>query len=363
VVDVEEVPGPFAPTLNRSPLTHAQPLAPSACARGLLAQDPHRAVPQVELTGAGLSWLPRQDLLESGADPHVVVEVDDEGIAHLRFGDGELGLRPCAGAAFQARYRLGNGAQGNVGPEAIAFAVLRQGLLDGVELRPRNPLAAQGGLAPEPVAQAKLVAPTAYREELMRAITAADYAALAERIPGLQAADAELAWMGSWYEAQVAVDPLDTEEPRPELLEAIEGGLHPYRRVGHDLEVVSAQYVPLDVELTVCVEPASLRAHVEAELLRVFSDRTLSGGALGFFHPDNLTFGTGVFLSRLVAAAQAVAGVQHVEVTRLERLFQGPNGEIAKGILPMGVGQIPRVDNDPDFPEHGQFHVVMRGGR
>jgi hypothetical protein len=35
---------------------------------------------------------------------------------------------------------------------------------------------------------------------------------------------------------------------------------------------------------------------------------------LGFFHPDNLTFGEGVYLSKLVAAAQAVPGVEGVTV-------------------------------------------------
>jgi hypothetical protein len=70
-----------------------------------------------------------------------------------------------------------------------------------------------------------------------------------------------------------------------------------------------------------------------------------------------------VYLSKLVAAAQAVPGVQHVEVTKLERLYDGPNGEIKKGLLPLATGQIAQVDNDPDFPEHGQFHLVMRGGR
>jgi hypothetical protein len=309
-------------------------------------------------------WRPRFDLLESsGEDPSFVVEVDDQGYAHLRFGDGELGQQPAAGAAFKARYRLGSGPAGNVGAEAIVFAVLRSGLLDGVLLKPRNPLPAKGGTPQESTAQAKLLAPTAFLEQVKRAITAADYTTLAERHPRLQSADAKLAWMGSWYEARVAVDPYSTEEPAPAFLEYVEGTLHPYRRLGHDLEVAAAEYVPLDIELTVCVLSEYLRGHVEADLLRVFSDQVLPDGSKGFFHPDNLTFGGRIYLSRLVAIAQAVPGVQHVEVTRLERLYDGPNGELKQGLLPLGTGQIARVDNDPDFPEHGQFHLVMRGGR
>jgi hypothetical protein len=437
VVDVEELPGRFEPTLQKPGLTFAQPLAASGAASPLLAQDPREALPQARLyslppmkpeeaallgpdtlldptvlvrqiqdshnltaqavkamlslqtrqlidalvpeapLGADLldallrdlhrlihPWESRYDLVESWTDdPHFVVEMDDLGQAHLRFGYGELGQQPTAGATFKARYRVGNGPTGNVGAEAIAFLVQKQGLLDGVTIKPRNPLPARGGTVQEPVAQAKLLAPTAFLELIMRAITADDYATLAERIPKLQGADARLAWMGSWYEAQVAVDPYGTEAPDPALLEEVEGFLHPFRRLGHDLEVVAAEYVPLYIELMVCVMPDYLRGHVEAALRLVFGDGVLPDGSLGFFHPDRLGFGGGVYLSQLVAAAQAVPGVQHVEVTRLERLYAGPNGELAKGVLPLGNGQIAQVDNDPDFPEHGQFHLLMRGGR
>lgn len=437
VVDVMAMPGPFEPTLQKAPLTYAQPLAAAPAASPLLSQDPRQALPRVVLyslppmtpeeaqllgpdtlnnplplvreiqkpknltaqavkamlsrqtrllldalapdapLGPDLSesllrdlhrlirpWWSRLDLVASQEeDPHFIVEMDNQGYAHLRFGDGELGLQPRAGSAFKARYRIGNGPEGNVGAEAISFAVLRQGLLDGVVLKPRNPLPARGGTAQEPMAQAKLLAPTAFLELIMRAITADDYAVIAERGPRLQGADGELAWMGSWYEARVAVDPYGTDEPDPALLESVEGGLHPFRRLGHDLEVVAAKYVPLDIELTVCVKPDYLRGHVEAALLQVFSDRVGPDGTRGFFHPDNLGFGQNVYLSHLVAAAQTVPGVQHVEVTKLQRLYEGANDEKEKGVLPLGMGQIAQVDHDPDFPEHGQFHLVMRGGR
>ena len=49
------------------------------------------------------NWKPRYDLIESGPDDrHFVVEIDNDGIAHLRFGDGELGFQPPAGMTFSA---------------------------------------------------------------------------------------------------------------------------------------------------------------------------------------------------------------------------------------------------------------------
>jgi predicted phage baseplate assembly protein len=311
-------------------------------------------------------WSARGDLLESGPDTlGFVAEVDDDGRAHLRFGNGDTGFAPPAGTAFTVVYRAGNGRLGNVGAEAIRHLVLRNLSLSGAILRPRNPLPARGGTDPEPLADVRLLAPHAFRQELQRAVAAEDYARLVERdfAGRVQCAAATLRWTGSWTEVLVAVDPLSSEEDVPRLLCEIERALHRYRRIGHDVVVRRAVAVPLDVELSVCVLPHVLRGHVESALLDVLGDRLLPDGRKGLFHPDNLTFGQGIALSRLLAAAQAVAGVASVEVTKLERLYEGPNGEIAAGFLPIGPLEIARVDNDPRFPGNGQLRLTMGGGR
>ena len=310
-------------------------------------------------------WTPRFDLLESGPDDaHFVVEMDNDGVAHLRFGDGELGRRPSPGSAFYALYRVGNGTRGNVGAGAISQLVSRS-TLAGPTLSVRNPLPALGGTEPEPLAEAKLYAPTAFKQRFERAITASDYAVIAKSDfdPILQQAAAELAWTGSWYEAEVALDPRGVESTSVPLADAVADRLERYRRLGHDLRVEPARYVPLDVVLTVCVLPHYLRGEVEAALLDVFTAGLRADGQPGFFHPDQFTFGGGVYLSRLVAAAQAVPGVESVMLTKLERLFEGPNHEIENGVLPLGPLEVARVDNDPNYPEHGRFALVMQGGR
>jgi len=115
--------------------------------------------------------------------------------------------------------------------------------------------------------------------------------------------------------------------------------------------------------MTVHVQAHYLAKHVKAALLDVFSDRSLGNGKRGIFHPDELSFGTEIDLSRLVAVAQGVAGVESVVVDRLQRLYQGRNGEIESGVLRIGELEIPRLDNDPNFPEHGRFQLYMQGGR
>ncbi len=230
--EVPQTTKPFHPVLQQAPLTFRQPLPPaprSLPAARLLAQDPRQARPQIKLTAApevfaGVAWSAQRDLLDSGPDDlHFVAEVDDDGRAHLRFGNGENGFAPAAGATFTAEYRIGNGRAGNVGAEAIHSLVWRDGSLPGVTFRPRNPLPARGGVDPEPLADVRLLAPHAFRTDLQRAVTADDYARLTERdfAGRVQRAAATLRWTGSWTEALVAVDPWSGEADVDGLLREI----------------------------------------------------------------------------------------------------------------------------------------------
>jgi hypothetical protein len=354
-------------------------------ASGALRQQPREALPCIDVFQTEIDplahelrneiipednprpqWSPRYNLLESdGLDRHFVAEVDNYGRAHLRFGNGELGRAPEPGSNLEAIYRVGNGSKGNVGAESISYIVFRRkGSIDAT-LKVRNPLPAQGGIEPEPIAEVKMFAPGGFRKELQRAITADDYARLAELAAAnkVQRAAGNLRWAGSWYEMRTAIDPLGVEDTEAQFRDDLLSSLYRVRRMGHDLAVENARYVPLNIALQVCVLPAYLRGHVKAALTDVFSNRVLPNGRRGFFHPDNLSFGQGIYLSRLVAAAQAVEGVESVRVTRLQRLFEGPKAELEKGLLPLGPLEVARDDNDPNFPEHGLFVLEVGGGR
>ena len=371
LADTSITPERYRPQLKQAPLTFSQLLVADAPASRVLRQDVREALPQVWLTSdpapsGDSAWVAQHDLLgSSGLDQPFVAEIDNDGRAHLRFGDGELGRSPEAGMKFHAVYRAGNGTAGNVGAEAISRVVTRKTRLSGGIAGVRNPLPAVGGSAPEPVAEVRLFAPQAFRRELQRAIIADDYAAIVQRdfSGSVQRAAATLRWNGSWYEVLVAVDQFGKAEADDALLDEIAKRLHRYRRIGHDVTVKSARLTPLDIAMTVCVHPHYLRGHVKAALLDLFSNRVLADGRKGFFHPDNLSFGKGIYLSKLVAAAQAVTGVESVQVTKLERLYEGDNGEIENGVLPLGPLEVAQLENDPSFPEHGKLTLIVGGGR
>ena len=308
-------------------------------------------------------WYAHPDLFASQPDErHYAVEIDNRALAHLRFGSEGLGLPPAADLSFAAYYRVGCGIDGNVAAEAINLLIHRETRISGVSVTVRNPLAAVGGIDPEPQNDVKMIAPFAFRDTLERAIIADDYAAIAQRDTRLQRAASVLRWTGSWYEALTAVDAIGGEAA-PDLLDGIETTLHHYRRIGHDLDVRAAVAVPLDLAFDVCVKPDYLREHVKSELQRVFSNRRLRGGQLGFFHPDRLSFGQGIYLSDLIATAQAVEGVDSVQLRRFERRFETSTEALDQGVLPLRPMEIARLDNDPNQLENGRIEFVMRGGR
>jgi hypothetical protein len=424
--DVQFRPRHFRPRLTRAPLVFSQPLpAGMVPASGLLKQDPRQAMPalrvlsfldpkcraqawipvsqKVPLLQSGPAqqgppdkksdqqqqphaktvttaqeplpaerWLPQYDLIDSSSESrHFVAEIDNEGQAYLRFGDGDSGKQPTAHLRFLAAYRIGGGPEGNVGAEMITHLVYRANRPAGI-VSVRNPLPASGATFPQPISEVKMFAPQAFRNRLERAVLASDYADIVLRdfSAVVQRAHAELRWSGSGYEVLVAVDAFGGGEASPELLDSVKAHLQRYRRIGHDLVVRPAVPVGLILELEVCVSPEYLVGHVKAAVLDIFSSQRLPGGALGFFHQDRLTFGQNVLVSEIVAAAQDVPGVLSVVVTGLRRIGDqhDPNGAIpddavVNGFLALGPLEIARLDNDPGQPENGRLILRMRGGR
>lgn len=371
VTEKVSIPETYRPVLKKNPVTFCQPIEPGMAATRMFRQDVRQALPQIWLTettseGASAEWTAKRDLLASAStERYFVAEMDNEGYAHLRFGNGELGKQPAAGTRFAAKYRVGTGTAGNVGADVIHHLITRKTTLSGTAITVRNPLAATGGAAPEPLAEVRLFAPHTFRKRLERAITPADYAAIVMRkfSDQVQRAVAALRWNGSGYAVLVAIDLFGREEADDALLKKIEDRLYRYRRIGHDLSVRSAQRVPLEIALSICILPGYFRGHVKAALLDVFSNRQLPDGRLGFFHPDNLSFGDGIYLSKIVATAQAVTGVESVVVKEFHRFHEPAADEIENGLLSLNPLEIARLDNDPSFPENGLLTLTIGGGR
>ena len=307
----------------------------------------------------GLTWRYRNDVVDS--DPFgrdYALEIDDERRAHLRFVEhGSGGPQP--GTRFWATYRVGNGKTGNVGAEGITRIGFRREPLTGRGLVVRNPLPAQGGTDPESVPSAKLVAPHINRK-LKRAILDDDYVQIVrEQFPGeIQSSRATITPGPLAHLVRVSIDPLAHVQNVPELIHRVSERLSRYRRIGHDVVVLPPVVVEIVLTLSISTRPGYLWEHIHAELRRVFSDRLRPDGSQGFFHPDRRTFGEGLFVSEIIAAARKVVGVRGVEINEFCRKGEGEAASernLAEGVLTLGPLEVVALaSGSPTFKPAGE---------
>jgi baseplate J-like protein len=328
----------------------------------LMNYDASEAVPSITLAGTydevTTTWTPLPDLLESGAeDPNFVVEVESNGVARVRFGDDTNGKFPDSGTVFTATFRVGNGTAGNIGAESLRYYAGDPRIAGCT-----NPMPATGGVDPETNAQIQRRAPQAYMTQ-ERAVSRADYEAVTERSPHVKQAVAQLRWTGSWYTVFIAAEPESAGNLTPAVQRSLTRLVNRYRLAGQDVQLESPQYVPLEIQLTVCVDPEYFQADVKQALMGELGSQLQPNGQPGYFDPDSFAFGETVYLSRIYAAARKVAGVTSVTASTFQPQGVATKAYLRRGEIPLGALQIARMDNDPSFPNYGRLTLVMQGGK
>jgi hypothetical protein len=353
----------FYPELAHSPLTFSVPFTGAGSATSFLSPGTAGARPSISLSDDHTNtWSPEPDLLGSGPEDRVFVpEIEFDGSVRLRFGDGRYGTAADPGVAFTASYRVGNGAVGNIGRDALAHAVLPAGYpaLPNRIAAVRNPLPATSGLDPEGMEHIRRFAPFSY-ESQQRCVTEADYATITTQLTGGLAARGTLRWTGSWYTAFVSIDPTELTAG---AVDETKSGLRKLRMMGTDVAVEAAVIVGLEIELRICVDPQHFQGDVFDALMRVFISGDQCDGRAGLLNAANFSFGQTVYASPLIAAAQAVEGVRSVSLVTFTRMDAPWVDGVAQGYLTMGRLDIPRCDNDPNHLDHGRFRLDLDGGK
>lgn len=374
----KSVPVRFRPKLSERPLTFAAPFDASKIPKSAKAvmkwsmREPLPAIILQEVGAEGAAkgnpeWEPKRDLLNSASNKReFVVEMESDGTAYLRFGDSKQGARPGAETKFIAHYRIGNGVSGNVGAHSLVhIATNNATFIASVEEGTKvwNPCPAQGGTEAETIEEVKQYAPNAFRTQ-ERAVTAGDYEEFAKRCrPDIQRSATTFRWTGSWKTVFISVDRLEGLDVDANFEKELRNCLEQYRMAGFDLEVDAPIYVSLEIEMNVCGNPKFFESDIKQALLEVFSSRILRDGRRGVFHPDNFTFGQTVYLSQLYAAAQAIEGVDSVQITKFRRQGINTDEALLSGKLLLGRREIARLNNDRNFPERGVFNLCVNGGR
>ncbi|RXF74121.1 hypothetical protein [Hansschlegelia zhihuaiae] len=387
-------------TLPDGPLTHqAMPPEPVYAADGRLVPGRHDLAADVREVGPAIVlsvlttegdvelWTPAPHLFESGSyDQQFVAEVDNDAAVRLRFGDDRYGRAPADVVAVTARYRIGVGRSGNLGAGSLVHIVAPTAaeMTDpadpsaapapfvGIE-RVFQPLPARLGAEAETIEQVRQLAPEAFRAIQFRAVTEADWEEVALRHAEVAAAKARFRWTGSWHTVFVAIHPRDearlTRLPgggaalATDFAAAMRAHLGRFRVAGYDLAVHAAVYVPIEIELRLCVRAGHFHGDVIAAVRRALSNRAYADGSRGFFHPLAFRFGDAVYLSRLYQAAEAVEGVESATALVFKRYWEVPGDAIARGLIAMGPMEMPVLEDDPNFPERGVLRIGAVGGQ
>jgi len=319
---------------------------------------------EVEVGGDRDPWDEVVDLVHSDDSDergdHFVVETDEEGRSLIRFGDGTNGRKLPAEAVVHCQYQIGEGLEGNIGAEMLTrFTGMNSASTNITKIW--NPFNAENGRAPEPVAELIRRVPEAYRYRQLRAITLKDYVDRAEELEQVSKASACYLWTGSWRTVRVTIDPVGSTALSEALEEKVMRHLEAVRLIGEDLEIRPPLLVPLEIEIKLCIHPDYWVEDIREILEQEFSDGYTPDGRLGFFHPDNWTFGQALRESQLIGPIQSIRGVDHILEVKMKRWNSPASG--TAGVVSVRSNEIILVKKDPDHKEHGSIHFDVQGGR
>lgn len=296
---------------------------------------PPRSTLEVRVNGE--RWNEVETLFGQGARARVFITWrDDAGRTHVKFGDGRTGARlPTGLGAVTARYRKGVGTVGLVAPGALSMLLTRPLGVRSVA----NPVASAGAADPDPAEALRRAVPLGVMT-LERAVSIADYAALALTWPGVVKARAvriaaaggprvRVTAVGADGAAIATDDPLATG-----LLARLRAAGDPY--VAVELGTYQPDY--FQVEAALKLDPAApadaVRAAAEAALRVCFAIE----------HRD---FDQPVLHAEVTAMLQVTPGVLACAVTALRTLSREARDGALLPDTTAGVDRILLLDPRP----------------
>jgi predicted phage baseplate assembly protein len=336
--------------LKKSPLTYL----PATDPEGLSAVES-----TLILSVNNVLWTEVPSLTESAPDDQVyTLAQDDTGVTTVTFGDGFNGARPpTAKDSIVARYRKGLGTSGNVAAGGV------QQLIDSTPglQKVTNPTPTGGGDDAEDISQIRQNAPGSLRV-FSRAVSVADYAALALTYPGIVKAsaayvtrDAELRAIPNPYiQLTVATADRTPLAAQPVLTAGLRSFLDARRDPNVPLRIIDFTPVYIDVTATIDIEDRSPRQGTLAEARAAMPE---------YFSFERLQFGESIHLSGIYAALEAVPGVRDAVVTVFRRL--SPNASDPNVVLDhvfIGPTEIAVIANDPQDAAQGTLTINLGEG-
>lgn len=122
--------------------------------------------------------------------------------------------------------------------------------------------------------------------------------------------------------------------------------------------MVSAVYVPIELEIRLCIA----RGYFAGDVMAAARD-ALSAGAGGLFDQSHAAFGRAVYLSRIYAALEPIEGLESATITVFKRYWLQAGDALERGVIDIGPFEIARLDNNLSAPEFGVLRLQPAGER
>src|SRR5271165_3227975 len=243
----------------------------------------------------GVQWQEQPSFFGQAASATIfVTREDDNGVTYVQFGDGVNGaLLPSGTNNVTASYRYGSGANA---PPVGALTVINTPQPGLASMQ--NPVAAGGGVDPEPSSQMRQNAPLSVLT-FGRAISGDDYEAIAASTPGVTRASVVWSFDADAERTVVTVYVGDDQSAQNAAQVALSGDADPNRPVS----VVLATSVPLTITLTLLVSP-----NYDLNAVAALAVTALTDPNTGLFGANNIGIGQAVYRSQIYAACLSVPG-------------------------------------------------------
>ena len=326
------------PFLNGQEVWVLEPDAPTAAQRKVIEEEEGAGAIKAAEDGGGtwVRWHQAENFFDSV--PTARHYTCDPIKGEVVFGDGRHGWVPPTGRdSIKVRYRLGGGAQGNVG--ARTLNVLKQSIafVQGVT----NPFSASGGADAETVEEAKRRGTYAIKNR-DRAITAEDYEQLAlaasrrvARAKCVQASDGSISLL------LVPKSERENGEarflPSRDLIDRVAAFIDRRRLITARVNVGKPRLVPVSLELAVSLKPGVTADRVKSDVKDRIKEllHPLHGGPKG----DGWPFGRAVGKADLYPVVEGVEGVDRI--TDLAIVDEGRRVRVE--MLKLGDDELPQL--------------------
>ncbi|MEU4768762.1 putative baseplate assembly protein [Actinosynnema sp. NPDC023794] len=280
----------------------------------LAADNPLGAQSTLEVRVDGVRWREVDSFAGRGPTERVfVTRPGEQGSLVVAFGDGVRGARlPTGVENVRARYRVGLGEAGNVGAGRITQLTTRPLGVSGVT----NPLPAHGGADRDDAGLLRRNIPLSVTA-FDRLVSVPDHEDFARARAGIGRASARRLFNGVRQVVHLTVAGVDdiALQDDSDIVTTLRAALAAHGDTGLPVEVAVREPVLLVVSANIGVHPDHYWEVLEPAVRAALLER------LGF---RNRELGQPAYLSEVLATAQAVPGVDHVDVD----VFAGIPGSV-----------------------------------